>query len=142
MANARLLARVTAYCSKLADVTVQTSHGTPAWFVGGRQFAAWADDHHGDGRLALWLAAPEGAQAMLVEANADSYFVPPYVGPRGWVGVRLDRALTWSEIAAAVERAHATIAAKRKPAATRTRARGSPRAATRPQAPRPRATRR
>jgi hypothetical protein len=119
VANARLLARVKAYCSKLADVTVRTSHGTPAWFVNGRQFAAWADDHHGDGRLALWLAAPDGAQAMLVEAEPESYFVPPYVGPRGWVGVRLDRELAWSEIAAAVDRAHAAIATKRKRAARR-----------------------
>lgn len=119
MANARLLARVKAYCGKLADVTMQTSHGTPAWFVGARQFAVWADDHHGDGRLALWLAAPDGAQAMLVEAAAESYFVPPYVGPRGWIGVRLDRSLTWSEIATAIDNAHTTIATKRKRAARR-----------------------
>jgi hypothetical protein len=118
VANAKLLARVEAYCTELADVVAKTSHGTSTWFTGGRQFAAWADNHHGDGRLALWLAAPEGAQAMLVEADAESYFVPPYVGPRGWIGVRLDRSLAWNEIAAAIDRAHAAIAAKR-PARTR-----------------------
>jgi hypothetical protein len=57
------------------------------------------DDHHGDGRLALWCAAPAGVQEALVEAEPGRYFRPPYVGHRGWLGVRLDRAPDWAEIA-------------------------------------------
>ena len=46
--------------------------------------------HHGDGRVALWLKLPDGAQQALVDSDPDLYFVPPYVGPSGWIGVRLD----------------------------------------------------
>jgi hypothetical protein len=49
----------------------------------------FADDHHGDGRLAAWCHAPKGAQHVLVGSEPDLFFVPPYVGPRGWVGVHL-----------------------------------------------------
>jgi hypothetical protein len=65
------------------------------------------DNHHGDGRFAIWCAAPEGMQRMLVSADPDKYFVPPYVGHRGWLGVRLDRGLHWDELAGIAEDAHA-----------------------------------
>jgi hypothetical protein len=71
------------------------------------------DDHHGGGRLALWCAAPEGMQHALVAGDPESYFVPPYVGHRGWVGVRLDRSLGWDEIAGALEDAWTAVAPKR-----------------------------
>jgi hypothetical protein len=71
------------------------------------------DDHHGDGRFALWCAAPEGMQHALVAGDPESYFVPPYVGHRGWIGVRLDRALAWEEIAGAIEDAWLEVAPKR-----------------------------
>jgi hypothetical protein len=67
-------------------------------------------DHHGDGRYAIWCAAGEGVQAMLVDADPEQYFVPPYVGHRGWLGVRLDRDLAWDEIAGAIEDAYLTVA--------------------------------
>src|SRR5262249_42716012 len=53
-------------------------------------FAYYVYDHHGDGRIAMWCKAPPGEQASLVAENPRRYFVPPYLGPRGWVGVRLD----------------------------------------------------
>ena len=108
------LERVRAICLALPDVTERPSHGAPAWFIKDkRSFVMYLDDHHGDGRLALWCAAPEGAQEMLVEAAADHYFRPPYVGHRGWVGMRLDRELGWEEIAGVIEDAHETVARKR-----------------------------
>lgn len=112
MSTAKILAKVRKLCEELPDVSEKLSHGSPCWFVGRakttmRQFAAFGDNHHGDGRVALWLAAPPGSQRDLVEMNPDAYFVPAYVGPAGWVGVRLDRDLPWPEIAAAIERAHA-----------------------------------
>jgi hypothetical protein len=66
----------------------------------------FVDNHHHDGRLALWCAAPPGAQAMLIETAPGHYFVPPYVGPSGWIGVRLDRKVSWNEIAAVIKNAY------------------------------------
>jgi hypothetical protein len=60
------------------------------------------DDHHGDGRLAIWCRAAPGVQAQLVDEEPDRFFVPPYVGPSGWVGVRLDHDVDWDEVAAIV----------------------------------------
>jgi len=82
-----------AICDVLPDVSVKTSHGELAWSVGAgrttRQFATtW--DHHHDDRNAVVFAAPAGVQAQLVAAEPDRYFVPPYVGGRGWVGMYLD----------------------------------------------------
>ena len=67
-------------------------------------------DHHGDGRFAIWCAAPSGTPSMLAAADPDRFFVPPYYGRRGWLGVRLDRALDWDEIAGIVEDAYVEIA--------------------------------
>jgi hypothetical protein len=100
------LARVRALCLALPDVSERASHGSPGFFVGKRTFVYFLDDHHGDGRLALWCAAPDGAQAMLVDSDPEHYFVPPYVGHRGWIGVQLDGALPWNQVAMVIEAAH------------------------------------
>jgi len=71
------------------------------------------DDHHGDGVLALWCAAPIGAQAAMLEADPERFFRPPYVGHRGWLGVRLDRNPDWGEVAGVVAAAHRVITAGR-----------------------------
>jgi len=110
-----VLRRVRTMIAEMPYTSERASHGAPAFFVGStksntRCFCHFADDHHGDSRLALWLAAPPGAAASLVEANPDAYFIPPYVGPQGWVGVRLDRRLPWGEIAAVIEQAWRTRA--------------------------------
>ena len=78
-------------------------------------------NHHGDGRFAIWCAAPDGLQAMLVEADADRFFVPPYVGHRGWLGVRLDRGFDQDEVAGILEDAYAEIAPPKLVEAARTR---------------------
>jgi hypothetical protein len=105
------LARVRKHCLALPEVNERPSHGAPAFFIRDkRTFVMFLDDHHGDGRLALWCAAPEGMQAALVAGEAEHYFVPPYVGHRGWVGVRLDRGLEWDAVAGAIEEAYLTVA--------------------------------
>lgn len=76
----------------------KTSHGAPCFFVRGRQFASYAVNHHGDGRIALWIAAPPGLQQEHVAAEPEHFFVPPYVGTRGWLGVRLDRGIAWQTV--------------------------------------------
>lgn len=105
---------VRAVCAALPDVTERPSHGAPTWFVKDKKaFVMYHDDHHGDGRLALWCAAPPGAQEALT-ATSEDYFVPPYVGHRGWVGVRLDRDLSGDEVREACEEAYRAVAAKRQ----------------------------
>jgi predicted DNA-binding protein (MmcQ/YjbR family) len=69
-----------------------------------------ADDHHHDGRVALWCAAPEGAQPALLAADPERFFVPPYVGPRGWIGMRIDGKPDWKQVAALIDEAHHTVA--------------------------------
>jgi hypothetical protein len=109
------LERVRELCLSLPETSERLSHGQPSFFVRGKKtFVMYLDDHHGDGRLALWLAAPEGMQEALVEAAPEHYFRPPYVGHRGWLGVRLDRDLAWDEIAGAIEDAYLTVARPRK----------------------------
>jgi hypothetical protein len=95
------LARVRDICLALPETTERLSHGAPTFFIRGKKtFVMYVDNHHDDGRLALWCAAPEGAQEELVESEPDRFFRPPYVGHRGWIGVRLDRGETdWDEVA-------------------------------------------
>ena len=89
------------------------SHGAPTFFVRGKKsFVMLLDDHHGDGRLAVWCAAPAGAQAELVETEPDRFFVPPYVGHRGWLGVRLDRSPDWDELREILADAYRHVAPK------------------------------
>ncbi|HEY7605102.1 MAG TPA: MmcQ/YjbR family DNA-binding protein [Gaiellaceae bacterium] len=107
----RTLERIRAICRALPETSERLSHGAPTFFVRGkRAFVMALTNHHGDGRFAIWCAAPDGFQAMLVEADPERFFVPPYVGHRGWLGVRLDRELDWDELAGIVEDAFATVA--------------------------------
>jgi hypothetical protein len=103
------LERVRAHCLELPEVSERLSHGRPTFFVRRRTFVHFMDDHHGDGRLAVWCAAPPGMQEGLVHGSPDDYFRPPYVGHRGWIGVRLDRDLPWDAIAGAIEEAYLTV---------------------------------
>ena len=80
------LQRTREICLALPEVTERLSHGSPTFFAGKKTMVMYLDDHHGDGRLALWAAAPPGAQAEMVDLEPERFFVPPYVGPRGWIG--------------------------------------------------------
>ena len=107
----RTLERIREICLALPETSERLSHGAPTFFVRGkRAFVMVLTDHHGDGRFAIWCAAPDGLQSMLVEADPERFFVPPYVGHRGWLGVRLDRLLDWDELAGIVEDAFAEVA--------------------------------
>ena len=112
------LRQVREICLALPEATERLSQGSPAFFVRDKKtFVMYLDDHHGDGRLALWCAAPAGMQEALVAGEPAHYFVPPYVGHRGWLGVRLDRGLDFNEIAGAIEDAYLAVAPKRLVAA-------------------------
>ena len=78
------LERLRAICSGLPEVTERLSHGSPTFFIRDKKtLVTLLDDHHGDGRLAIWCAAPDGVQQHLVETEPDRFFRPPYVGHRG-----------------------------------------------------------
>jgi hypothetical protein len=105
------LARMREICLGLPETSERLSHGAPTFFVRGkRAFVMVLSNHHGDRRFAIWCAAPDGMQTLLVEAEPERFFVPPYVGHRGWLGVRLDRGLDWGELAGIVEDAYAEVA--------------------------------
>jgi hypothetical protein len=105
------LEQIRSLCRELPETSERLSHGAPTFFVRGkRAFLMVLTDHHGDGRFAIWCAAAPGVQGMLVDADAERFFVPPYVGHRGWLGVRLDRGLDWDELAGIVEDSYAEVA--------------------------------
>ena len=102
--------RLRAICLALPEAVEKATWGDPTFRVRERIFAM---EKHGDGRVSLWCKAPPGSQMVLVGADPERFFVPPYVGHKGWVGVRLDRDPDWDEVAALVERSYRLIAPKR-----------------------------
>ena len=105
------LERIREICLGLPETSERPSHGAPTFFVRGkRAFLMVLVNHHGDGRFAIWCAAGDGVQGLLVGSDPERFFVPPYVGHRGWLGVRLDRGLAWEEIAGIAEDAYAEVA--------------------------------
>ena len=99
-------------CLALPETTERLSHGEPAWFVRGRKtFVMFADRHHDD-KLAFWCPAPPGVQEELVRTEPERFFRPPYVGHRGWLGVRLDVDVDWGEIDRIVREAYRLVAPK------------------------------
>jgi len=85
------LKRVRKICLALQDTIEKEAWGAPTFRVRKKMFAMFADNHHDDGRIALWLRAEPGTQEKLVAREPQCYFVPPYVGCQGWIGVHLDK---------------------------------------------------
>lgn len=103
--------RVRAICMALPGVTEKLSHSAPAFFAKKQFVALWADGHHDHHFPHLWAAAPLGAQEELVETDPERFFRPPYVGGRGWIGVRLDGDVDWDEITAICEDGYRVVTA-------------------------------
>jgi predicted DNA-binding protein (MmcQ/YjbR family) len=97
-------------CLWLPEAEEIISHGSPNFRVRGKTFATYAVNHHGDGRVALWLNAMPGSQDLHVRAEPAHFFVPPYVGPRGWLGVVLDQGIAWKRVTALVREAYEKVA--------------------------------
>jgi hypothetical protein len=105
--------RTTALCAALPEVEVRDGQHI-AFSVRGKKFAYYLDDHHGDGRLALTCRAAPGVNEELIASASDRFFLPPYVGPRGWVGLYLDLPrVDWEEVRELVTDAYALTAPKR-----------------------------
>jgi hypothetical protein len=99
-------------CLALPETTERLSHGEPAWFVRGRKIFVMFADHHHDDVLAVWCPAPPGVQEELVRTEPGRFFRPPYVGHRGWLGVRLDVDVDWDEVDRIVREAYRQVAPK------------------------------
>ncbi len=99
-----------AICLALPEASEKEAWGDPTFRVRDRIFAM---EKRGDGRISVWCKAPQGSQEVLVGADPELFFVPPYVGHKGWVGMRLDRDPDWREVAKLVERSYRLIAPKR-----------------------------
>jgi hypothetical protein len=112
------LERVRQICAALPETTERLSHGEPTFFVRGKVYVMFADNHHGDGRVAVWLPAPPGAQEALVETTPTTFFRPPYVGGRGWLGIIL-AAIDDDALRLYVETAWELVAPKRLRASRR-----------------------
>lgn len=107
------LTKVRTLCLALPEVSERLSHGSPAFFIRGKKtLCMFVDDHHGDDILGIWVPAFPGVQEELVQQEPDRFFRPPYVGPSGWVGVRLDRDVDWAEVDAILHDAYRKVAPK------------------------------
>lgn len=83
--------RVRALCMQFPEAEERLSHGEPTFFVRKKVFTMFANNHHNDGHIAVWLPAPPGFQEGLIEQSPEVFFKPAYVGPRGWLGIELER---------------------------------------------------
>jgi hypothetical protein len=110
----KVLTRVREVCLDLPEVTERLSHGAPTWFVRDKKtFVMFHNDHHGDGILGLWVAAPPGAQEAHIADDPSRYYRPAYVGHRGWVGVRLEGKPNWDEIELIIEDGYRAVAPRK-----------------------------
>lgn len=107
------LDKVRRICLSWKGATERPSWGTPAFWAGKRQFAIYVNDHHGDGITAVWVKAAEGLQSLLMKSNPKVFFSPPYVGVKGWVGIRLDRRPDWKVVEGILGDAFVITAPKR-----------------------------
>jgi hypothetical protein len=106
------LGRVRKACLALPETSERPSHGGPAFFIRDKKcFVMFLNDHHEDGRLAIWCAAPDGVQVEMVETDPDRFFRPPYVGHLGWLGVQLP-GIDEAELNAICREAFLTVAPK------------------------------
>lgn len=105
------LGHVRSACLGLPEVTERLSHGCPTFFIRDKKtFVTFVNDHHGDGIVGIWCAAPPGTQEQVIREEPTRFFRPPYVGHRGWIGVRLDIDPDWEELVGIVTDAYCTVA--------------------------------
>ena len=107
--------RLRELCLSLPDAHEVEAWGEPTFRVKNKIFAMFAssETHHGAGRPCVWVKSTNLIQDMLIHEDADRYFAPPYVGPKGWVGIRLDRRPNWRSVEELVRDAYLLTAPKR-----------------------------
>jgi hypothetical protein len=110
MSATRALERLRAICLALPEAVEKETWEQPTFRVRDKIFAMAVT---GETPFSFWCKAPHGSQTILVGADPARFFVPPYVGHKGWVGMRLGRGADWREVAVMVERSYAMTAPKR-----------------------------
>lgn len=105
------LRRVRRICMRLPETTEKISHGEPTFFVRKKVYAMFTNNHHNHGHIAVWLPAPPGLQQLLIHSAPATYFKPPYLGFRGWIGIELS-AIGDAELAEHIREAWRMIAPK------------------------------
>lgn len=108
------LRKLRAICFALPEVSERVSHGSPSFFIRDKKVLCSFHPHeiHGEHGMSIWAPAPAGVQEQLVEDEPERFYRPPYVGGRGWLGVRLDRDVDWGEIEGIVRDAYRLVAPK------------------------------
>ncbi|MGF1511636.1 MAG: MmcQ/YjbR family DNA-binding protein [Myxococcota bacterium] len=101
----------------LPETSEKISHGAPTWWGGKKTFATYHDGHYDDGRPAVWVKAPKGVQELLIASDANRFYRPKYLGPQGWVGVRLDESVDWDDVRELLIGGYRMVAPKRALAA-------------------------
>lgn len=109
--DAALTERLRKLCLALPEANERVSHGEPTWFAGkGKVFAMLDNHHHGSAHLGVWLPLPRGEQATLLASDLERFFKPPYVGPKGWIGIVLDTSPDWKRVEQLVRQAFTFVA--------------------------------
>jgi hypothetical protein len=108
------LERLRTICFAFPEVTERPSHSAPTFFVRDKVVLHfWQHGHHETGYAQIWCAAPPGAQEALIAEDPQRFFRPPYVGHRGWLGIRMDGPVDWAEVAELCADAYRMVAPKR-----------------------------
>jgi hypothetical protein len=108
-----LLARIRAIIAELPETSEKLSHGSPTWWGGKKTFACYHDGSYDEGRRAVWVKAPDGAQEDLVAADPDRFYRPKYLGPSGWVAMRLEGKVDWTAVRVLLLEGYRMVAPKR-----------------------------
>ncbi len=110
---APIIERLRALCLALPGTWEKLAWGEPTFRVKDRMFAQVDNNHHGSGHIAVWCLSPPDAREILIENAPERFFVPPYVGPKGWIGARLDGECDWDQVALVIEDAYRMVAPKK-----------------------------
>ena len=114
MSTARgALAKVRKIIRIWPETEERISHGSPTFWGGKKTFASFHDNHHGDGRVAVWCKSSFELRGDLVDSDSDVFFVPPYVGPSGWLGIRLEGEVDWAVVEELLFEGYRMVAPKR-----------------------------
>lgn len=108
-----LLDRLRAFVATLPETKETLSHGAPTFWGGKKTFAVYHAGPYDEGRLGIWIKAEDGVQEELIESDPERFYRPKYVGPSGWVGVRLEGAVDWGVVEALLVDGWRTVAPKR-----------------------------
>ena len=108
------LDRLRAICLALPEVSERISHGSPTFFIRDKKSLVTfhPHGHHGQHGTSIWAPAPPGVQEQVLDDEPERFFRPPYVGHRGWIGVRLDHTTDWDEVEAIVIEAYRVVGPK------------------------------